>query len=537
MGPLAQKVVNQHFQGDPNAAQQAGLERLKQMASQHAPPGSNIWEWIKGVWNGMSKDQKVMLGVGLGLGAVGLMGMMGGMGGGGRGGGGGMMGGMMGPLLGLGGLAAAGYAGYQGYKNYMDPSGGLNAPGAGAPATPGAPGVPPAPGAPPANPNAAPGAPGAPGASPPNLDKEIAGLSQNPEFAGYFSNGQPNVDAIGKAAFMNPDSLKPLAAQLSMPLRQELARQAAAAPNDDSMTVRAKANILQILNEAPPPPAPAAPPEAPAGTPPEGPAAPQVPPEEMNQLYSRDLKGQGFQDFMQAAQTMPPDQLLAQMPLSKMDDISQQLAAARKTVQDPAQQQRLAALASRLKEMQGMREEQFGNSMHPGSGQDALRRQMAYLGPQQERADALASNASGSVGASGFFNQQQKLRDQAAKLQKMYGMNPENMTARELSEYNQAATATPGSPEMATMAKNLTSAPPQQIVKTLADAAGQGKDVDAVLANMPDAVVKRVQDTAYGALQTHNMPGGYYNYDPRLTKHIHDRANAILQARQGAFPQ
>jgi hypothetical protein len=127
--PLAQKALMTHFNGDPNAAQQAAWQKLQEHAQQIAPPEvkaqgpQGFMEWVSAIWNGMDDTQKVLLGTGLGLGAIGLMGMMGG----GKDGGG--MG-MAGPLLGIGGLGLAGYMGYNAYnkvRGQTDQSGGLDA--------------------------------------------------------------------------------------------------------------------------------------------------------------------------------------------------------------------------------------------------------------------------------------------------------------------------------------------------------------------------------------------------------------------------
>lgn len=130
MSSLAQKALVQHFNGDPNAAQQAAWQKLQEHAQQIAPPEvkaqgpQGFMEWVSSIWNSMDNTQKILLGAGLGLGAIGLMGMMGG---GGKDGGG--MG-MAGPLLGIGGLGLAGYMGYNAYnkvRGQTDQSGGLDA--------------------------------------------------------------------------------------------------------------------------------------------------------------------------------------------------------------------------------------------------------------------------------------------------------------------------------------------------------------------------------------------------------------------------
>jgi hypothetical protein len=548
VSPLTQKLVDQHFQGDMNAAQAAALKRLQEMAPTHAPPGSNIWEWIKGVWNGMSRDQQVMLGLGLGLGAVGLMGMMGG----GGHGGGGIGGGMIGPLLGIGGLGLAGYMGYQGYKNYADRSGGLNPQDQGPGATPAVPGT--APGAPGTPPTAQPGPTSTPPAvagPQPDLAKEMTALSQNSAFSKYFTNGQPNAEAIGRAALTNPQELEQLATQVSPAMRQEMARQAAITPEEQQaadnssmlnpvpgLRVQAKAKLLQILNNANQQPA------APGGggnTTPNEPAEGPAP--DMTEVYRNSPEGQNLRAFTDLARTTSPDKLLADMPASRMEEWADKLteksqlfgetiedaqAALAKDPKNVAAQQAVKtytaakqntdALVNKIQSLQAARQQYVGGQANPG--QDPLRRQMAYTQLAQQRAGAPAS-----------------LTERAAKLRELYNRDTSQLTAGQLREYQEAVNpggANPLSTANA-MAANLQQAEPSQAVKSLADAAQKGEDVDAVLSNMPDDAVKRIQDTAYADLYNQDPVFGYPGTAHDLHKHIHDRAAAILQARQNAF--
>jgi hypothetical protein len=125
---LTNHIIQTHFNGDPNAAQQAAWQRLQEQVPPEvqAQGPQGIMGWMSAMWGKLSLTEKVLLGVGLGLGAIGLMGMMRG---GGANGEGGM--GMAGPLLGIGGLGLAGYLGYQGFdrargQSTGDASGGLD---------------------------------------------------------------------------------------------------------------------------------------------------------------------------------------------------------------------------------------------------------------------------------------------------------------------------------------------------------------------------------------------------------------------------
>lgn len=251
-------------------------------------------QWISSIWNSMDLKQKILLGAGLGLGAIGLMGMMrGGEGGGGMG--------MMGPLLGLGGLGLAGYMGYQGYNQAKaqntagDASGGLadaqrilaNPRTSASPLSSQdvtglvqrandnpnlIPGLrlefarhDPATQASvrqmfannptaqntlnrlysqgsqlrsdllsPQGQQAAPPAGQPPGQPPPAgnpaLDQEAARLAADPATAQFFQNGQPNTNAIGQFALTHSDQLPGLINKLSPAMRQQIAQSAAITP-------------------------------------------------------------------------------------------------------------------------------------------------------------------------------------------------------------------------------------------------------------------------------------------------------------------
>jgi hypothetical protein len=555
VSPLTQKLVDQHFQGDMNAAQAAALKRLQEMAPTHAPPGSNIWEWIKGVWNGMSRDQQVMLGLGLGLGAVGLMGMMGG---GGRGGGG-IGGGMIGPLLGIGGLGLAGYMGYQGYKNYADRSGGLNPQDQGPGATPAVPGT--APGAPGTPPTAQPG----PTSTPPavaggNADpaKVQAGLTQ-------FNQMLPQATSDPKAFFRqlaqmrntySPAEVNAIAAQVpdeQWAQLEQAAKGIQGQANIPGAGLFASPEEIQMAQGLPDQVAAmrqyaartrTQQPAAPGGggnTTPNNPAEGPAP--DMTEVYRNSPEGQNLQAFTDLARTTSPDKLLADMPASRMEewagklteksqlfgktieDVQAALAKDPKNVQAQealktytAAKQNTDSLVNKIQSLQAARQQYVGGQANPG--QDPLRRQMAYTQLAQQRAGAPAS-----------------LTERAAKLRELYNRDTSQLTAGQLREYQEAVNPGGANPvgTANTMATNLQQAEPSQAVKSLADAAQKGEDVDAVLSNMPDDAVKRIQDAAYADLYNQDPVFGYPGTVHDLHKHIHDRAAAILQARQNAF--
>lgn len=234
---VAKQGITTRFDGDPEKAMAAGLESLQAQGGRYAPPEvqqkgpQGIMEWVQHIWGNLSTTQKVLLGMGLGLGAIGLMSSAGGMASG-------QGPGVMGPLLGLGGLAGAGYLAYQGMKGGPDSSGGLEAnrwqPMGGAT---GAAGTTPPPAAPPV---------AAPIPSPEALAAEEATLAANPVTAAYFKDGKVDSTAIGIAILRNPASLRPAITAMSPGMKAFIAQKVSAS---SMLPAGQKAEVMAMLGE------------------------------------------------------------------------------------------------------------------------------------------------------------------------------------------------------------------------------------------------------------------------------------------------
>lgn len=223
---IANAGMAKQFRGDPTAVEAAARPFLMREAELHAPPEvraagpQGIMGWARHIWEqlgnfgpkimGVSMGH-ILMGLGLGLGAIGLMSTAGNVAGG-------KGPGMMGPLLGLGGLAGAGYLGYRA-MNTADSSGGLAA--ASRPTASSAGSRPPGEvgGTAPTS-----GSGSVAALTPEAKAAEIASLASNPATAAYFSGGAPNQDAIIAAVKTNPESLRPAVAAMSPAMRQEMAK-------------------------------------------------------------------------------------------------------------------------------------------------------------------------------------------------------------------------------------------------------------------------------------------------------------------------
>jgi hypothetical protein len=96
---LAQRALQQNPEAnDPNHQ----MQNIRNQLLQQGHGAEGLWETVQKVWGSLSPGMKVLVGAGLGLGAVGLLGTLSGSE---------SFGGGTGVLMGLGGLAAAAYGG------------------------------------------------------------------------------------------------------------------------------------------------------------------------------------------------------------------------------------------------------------------------------------------------------------------------------------------------------------------------------------------------------------------------------------------